>query len=273
MTLNNKTIAFIGAGNMAEALIRGLLKAGTFTPQQIVATDVRTERLDFLRRNFGVGVTKDNAAAVAEASIVVLAVKPQQMGAVLAGVRGKMSADKLAISIAAGVPTVRIESELGGKARVVRVMPNMPALVGAGVAALAKGAHATEEDLETTEAILGAVGVTVRIEEKLLDAVTALSGSGPAYVFYLAEAMIKAGMAAGLSEDIAGKLTIQTIYGAGKMLKDSKEAPAVLRKNVTSPGGTTEAALKVMNDRKLVEIFAEAIKAAAHKSGELSGPK
>jgi pyrroline-5-carboxylate reductase len=277
MTLNNKTIAFIGAGNMAEALIRGLIKAGIFSPQRIIATDVRADRLDFFRQNFGVRVTDNNVTAVAEANIVVLAVKPQHVSAVLAGVRGKMSADKLIISIAAGVPTARIESELApknsgvdGKARVVRVMPNTPALAGAGASALAKGTHATEEDLGTAEAILGAVGITVRVEERFMDAVTALSGSGPAYVFYTTEAMIKAGVTAGLDEALAKKLAIQTVYGAAKLLVESGESPELLRRKVTSPGGTTEAALKVMSERKLMGIFAEAVKAAEKRSRELS---
>ena len=279
MTLNNKAIAFIGAGNMAEALIRGLVKAGTFAPQRIVAADIRAEQLDFLRQNFGVRVTGDNATAVAEASVVVLAVKPQQVCAALAGVRGKMSADKLTISIVAGVPTMRIEKELAQKGsgsavkmRVVRVMPNTPALVGAGVSAMAKGVNATEEDLATAEAILGAVGITVRVEERFMDAVTALSGSGPAYVFYVTEAMIKAGVAAGLDEALAKKLAIQTVYGAGKLLVESGESPESLRRKVTSPGGTTEAAIKVMTGRKLMEILTEAVQAAEKRSRELSEP-
>jgi pyrroline-5-carboxylate reductase len=150
-------------------------------------------------------------------------------------------------------------------------MPNTPALVGAGAAAVAKGSHATDDDLATAESILGAVGICVRVEEKFIDAVTALSGSGPAYVFYVAEAMIKAGMAAGLDEALAKKLAIQTVYGAAKQLVESGEEPESLRRKVTSPGGTTEAALKVMTERKLVEIFAEAIDAARKRSRELSG--
>jgi pyrroline-5-carboxylate reductase len=177
----------------------------------------------------------------------------------------------LVVSIAAGVTTGRIERELGGKVRVVRVMPNTPSLVGAGAAALAKGTHATDDDLAAAESIFGAVGISARVEEKLLDTVTAVSGSGPAYVFYVTEAMIKAGVAAGLDESLAKKLAVQTVYGAGKLLMESGEEPASLRRKVTSPGGTTEAALKVMSERKLEEIFAEAIKAAEKRSRELSG--
>jgi pyrroline-5-carboxylate reductase len=271
MSLKNKTIAFLGAGNMGEALIRGLLAAKMVMPSQIVATDVRPERLGELAKTFGIRTTDDNTKAVVDADIVLLAVKPQQMSAVLAPLKATGINGKLFVSIAAGVTTARIESELGAEAHVVRVMPNTPALVGAGAAALAKGAHATDDDLATTEAVLGAVGITVRIEEKFIDAVTALSGSGPAYIFFVTQAMIKAGVAAGLNEALAKKLAVQTVYGAAKLLVESGEDPESLRRKVTSPGGTTEAALKVMSERKLVEIFAEAIKAAERPSRELSG--
>jgi len=271
MSLQNKTIAFIGAGNMGEALIRGLLAAQTMPPSRIIATDLRAERREFFTKTFGVRAIDDNAEAVKAADIVLLAVKPQQAAEVLAGFKTVMSDSKLIVSIAAGVTTATVERALGGKARVVRVMPNTPALVGAGAAALAKGAYATDDDLTTAEAILGAVGISVRVGEELLDAVTALSGSGPAYVFYVTEAMIKAGIAAGLDEALAKKLAIQTVYGSAKLLVESGEAPEALRRKVTSPGGTTEAALKVMTERKLEEIFTEAIQAAKKRSRELSG--
>jgi pyrroline-5-carboxylate reductase len=271
MNLQNKIIAFIGAGNMGEALIRGLLSAKTVAPSQIIAADVRAERRDLFAKRFGVRTVSDNAEAVRAADIILLAVKPQQMNEALAGFKSVTTGSRLFVSIAAGVTTARIERELGGKTRVVRVMPNTPALVGAGAAALAKGAHATDEDMTTAETILGAVGVTVRVEEELFDAVTALSGSGPAYVFYVAEAMIEAGVAAGLDEPLARKLAIQTVYGAAKLMSETGEAPAELRRKVTSPGGTTEAALKVFGERKLMEIFIEAIRAAEKRSRELSG--
>jgi len=271
VNLQNKTIAFIGAGNMGEALIRGLLAARTVGPSQIIATDVRAERRDFLAKTFGVRAIDDNVQAVKAADIVVLAVKPQQVSEVLAGFRSAMANQKLVISIAAGVTTARIEGELGEGTRVMRVMPNTPALVGAGAAGVAKGARATDDDQMTAESILGAVGICVRVEEKFIDAVTALSGSGPAYVFYVTEAMIKAGVAAGLDEVLAKKLAMQTVYGAAKLLAESGEEPGALRRKVTSPGGTTEAALNVMAERKLAEIFAEAMRAAEKRSRELSG--
>jgi pyrroline-5-carboxylate reductase len=271
VSLQNKTIAFIGAGNMGEALIRGLLAGQAIAASHIIATDVRAERRDFLVKTFGVRAIDDNVEAVKAADIVVLAVKPQQVGEVLAGFKSAMSSEKLVISIAAGVTAARIERELGEGTRVMRVMPNTPALVGAGAAGVAKGAHATEDDQATAELILGAVGISVRVEEKFIDAVTALSGSGPAYVFYVTEAMTKAGVAAGLDETLAKKLARQTVYGAAKLLVESGEQPETLRRKVTSPGGTTEAALKVMTDRKLVDIFAEAMQAAEKRSRELSG--
>lgn len=271
MSLQNKTIVFIGAGNMGEALIRGLLAARTVAASRIIATDVRAERREFLTKTFGVLAIEDNVQAVTSADVVVLAVKPQQVGEVLAGFKSAMTNRKLVISIAAGVTTARIERELGKGTRVMRVMPNTPALVGAGAAGVAKGAHATDDDLAMAESILGAVGICVRVEEKFIDAVTALSGSGPAYVFYVTEAMGQAGVAAGLDEALAKKLARQTVYGAAKLLVESGEQPEVLRRKVTSPGGTTEAALKVMTERKLVEIFAEAMQAAERRSRELSG--
>jgi len=271
VSLQNKTIVFIGAGNMGEALIRGLLAGRTVVPSQIIAADVRAERRDFLLKTLGVRAIDDNLSAVKVADIVVLAVKPQQVGEVLAGLKSAMSKEKLVISIAAGVTTARIERELGAGTRVMRVMPNTPALVGAGAAGVAKGAHATDDDLVTAESILGSVGICVRVEERFIDAVTALSGSGPAYVFCVIEAMINAGVAVGLDEALAKKLAIQTVYGAAKLLVESGEEPGALRRRVTSPGGTTEAALKVMTQRKLAEIFAEAMRAAEKRSRELSG--
>ena len=265
MSLQNKTIAFIGAGNMGEALIGGLLGAGTVTAQQIIAVDVRADRLEFLKNKFGIRA----APEAPPADVFVLAVKPQQMSAVLSSLIPHPSS--LIISIAAGVTTARIERELGGNLHIVRVMPNTPALVGAGAAALAKGTFATDDDLATAEAILRAVGTTVRVDEKHLDAVTALSGSGPAYVFFVTEAMIKAGIEAGLAAAVAKKLALQTVYGAAKLMIESDDEPGELRRKVTSPGGTTEAALNVMNERQLAEIFVEAIQAATRRGRELSG--
>lgn len=260
----NQTLAFIGAGNMAEALIRGLLAGQVVTADRIIAHDVRADRLEELRKTYGI-----RTGSVANADILILAVKPQQISAVLLSFL--LPPSSFILSIAAGITTGRIERELGGTPRVVRVMPNTPALVGAGAAAYCRGQFATDDDLAVTETILRAVGTAVRVEESAMDAVTALSGSGPAYIFYVAEAMIAAGVKAGLDENVARALTIQTILGAGKMLAETGEAPGELRRKVTSPGGTTEAALKVMADRQLLETFSAAIAAARNRGAELSG--
>jgi pyrroline-5-carboxylate reductase len=270
MSLNAKTITFIGAGNMAEALIRGLLAAKTVEPRQIWATDVREDHLKSIQATYGISVTTNNCEAVKAADVLILAVKPQQMSAVLRGIKSAMTADKLVISIAAGIPTSRIEGELEGPSRVIRVMPNTPALVGEGAAALCRGRYATEFDAQLAAEILGAVGIAVRVDETMMDAVTALSGSGPAYVFHVAEAMIEAGKQCGLTEEVAVRLAVQTIKGAGKLLAESSETAGELRRKVTSPGGTTEAALKVMAEHDLMGVFQAAIKAATARGRELS---
>lgn len=270
--MENVSITFIGAGNMAEALIRGLLNAKTISARQITATDLRAERLAQLGDQYGIHTEEDNARAVASADIIVLAVKPQQMTDALKtlGAADRNTVQPLFISIAAGVTTVRIESALDGSPRVVRVMPNTPALVGEGASAIAGGQFATAVDLNVAETILGAVGLVVRVEESLMDAVTALSGSGPAYIFYIAEAMVAAAQQVGLSEEVANQLAVQTIKGAGQLLANSHDSAAELRRKVTSPGGTTQAALTVMEERNLKTIFADAINAATKRGQELS---
>lgn len=270
MPLRDKTIAIIGAGNMGEALVRGLLHTRAVSPNQLVAADIRPHRLELFANQFGIEVTDDSTRAAQDSDILLLAVKPQQMSELLASIRPAVDRSKLVISIAAGVPTTRIEEELGDTTRVVRVMPNTPAQIGAGAAALCRGRHADEEDLAAADAILRAVGTTVHTEEALLDAVTALSGTGPAYVFLVAEAMIEAGVEMGMPREMARSLTLQTILGAARLLVESGEEPADLRRKVTSPNGTTEAAMKVMAARGFVPTFIEAIKAAARRSSELS---
>jgi pyrroline-5-carboxylate reductase len=267
--IRNAHIAFIGAGNMAEALVKGLLRAG-IPPHHLTATDVRPERIDYFRSAFGIRAQGDNRAAALAASVVVLAVKPQQMAEALADLAD--AADRaLFISIAAGIPTARIERALGGVARVVRAMPNTPALVGAGISALCAGAHAGPDDLALAEALLQAVGATVRIDESLMDAVTAVSGSGPAYVFRLMEAMEAAGVEQGLPPAAARALVLATVAGAGALAKASGRSPSELREQVTSKGGTTEAALKVLDEKDLMGAFSAAIAAAARRARELAG--
>ncbi len=264
----SERIVFIGAGNMAEALVKGLRSSGV-PASQIVVTDVREERLAYFRNSFGVSAMTDNCAAVRGADAVVLAVKPQQFSSVLEPLRG-VAPNALFISIAAGITTKRIEAALGANTRVVRVMPNTPALVGAGVSAVCAGSVATQGDVALAMRLLGAVGATVRVDEAQMDAVTAVSGSGPAYVFLVMEAMEQAGVKLGLAPEVARELVLDTVAGAAKLALDSGRTPAALREQVTSKGGTTEAALRVMGERDLAGVFSAALAAAAARSKELA---
>jgi len=260
----------VGAGNMAEALVGGMIQSGVCRPNQVVVSDVRADRIAYFARQFGVDGVSGNVPAVKGADIVVLAVKPQVLDAVLAEMGGAIEKGALVVSIAAGVPTSRIEGVLGEGARVVRAMPNTPALVRAGAAALCAGRWATEEDLQTAESLLGAVGVAVRVAEDAMDAVTAVSGSGPAYVFYIVEAMLAAAAHLGLPDGVARQLVYATIGGSARLLTETGIEPAELRRRVTSKGGTTAAALAVLDERKVAAVFAEAIRAAHKRAGELS---
>jgi pyrroline-5-carboxylate reductase len=262
-------IVFIGAGNMAEAIVSGIVTAKFCAPEKIIMTDVRPERLADLEKEYEVSTTTDNSV-VKNAEIVLLAVKPQVMADVLKGIAPVLRKETLVISIAAGIPTAKIEAALGGSRRVVRVMPNTPALVGQGASALAAGAYAEKADLEVAETILGCVGLTVRVEEKDIDAVTALSGSGPAYVFYLLEGMLAAAEQMGLSPETARKLALKTVQGSAQLMEDSGEPADVLRAKVTSKGGTTAAAIQVMEDSGVKDAIIQALKAAKARSEELS---
>lgn len=261
-------IAFIGAGNMALALIEGLIGAKTVSASQILASDPRPD-LAQLATKHGFTAAASNAAAAREADVIVLSTKPQIFPTMLPELAADIGHAPLVISIAAGVPVAAIEALLGGNARVVRSMPNTPALVGVGATAIAPGAHATEADMVMAEAVFRAVGVVKRVEERFMNAVTALSGSGPAYVYLLAEAMIEAGIAAGLPADVATALAVQTVTGAGKLLGASPEPPATLRKNVTSPGGTTQAALETFDAGGFRELVTKAVLAATRRGEEL----
>jgi pyrroline-5-carboxylate reductase len=267
--VKNFTVAVIGAGNMGRALIGGWLKARLVNASGVRATAVRPETLKLLKKLFKIKPGTDNRAAARGASVVLLGVKPQKMGDVLEGLRGAVTPRQLVISVAAGVRTDRIEKALGG-VPVIRVMPNTPSLVGAGALAYAPGRHATAAHERTAKKLLAAVGDTWKVEEDFLDAVTALSGSGPAYVFHLAEAMAAAGVALGLPAALSEALARQTVYGAGLLLKKSLESPATLREKVTSPGGTTAAALGALGEAGFMSIFERALSAACRRSRELS---
>ncbi len=265
----DKKIAFLGSGNMAEALIKGLLASGTAKPEQVLAADVSADRLEHLRKSYGIITHKTNNDAVREAGIIILSVKPQVLEKVLAEIAPAVDDNKLVISIAAGVPLAKIENVLKKGSRVVRVMPNTPALVLAGAAALAAGTGATSDDLSLAQSIFNSVGRSVVVEEKLMDAVTGLSGSGPAYVFMIIDALSDAGVKAGLPRQLALELAAQTVYGSAKMVLDTKEHPGKLRDMVTSPGGTTIEGLHALEKGKLRATLMNAVEAATARSKEL----
>ena len=268
MTIQNK-ISFLGGGNMAEALIKGLLNAGTVKPEQMIVNDVSTERLEYLKKAYGITVEKSPREAATAAGIILLCVKPQVIDLVLSKIAPAADKSKLVISIAAGVTIARIEKMLSGEPRVVRVMPNTPALVLAGAAGAAAGTRATAEDMAVVQEIFGAVGRSVAVEEKLMDAVTGLSGSGPAYVFVIIDALSDAGVKAGLPRPLALELAAQTVFGSAKMVLETKEHPGKLRDMVTSPGGTTIEGLHALEKGKLRATLMNAVQAATERSKEL----
>jgi len=279
----DKKVGFIGAGNMAEAFIGALTGSGLCDSGQILVSDVDPKRLERVRSVYGIETTPDNRRVFAFSQVLVLAVKPQKMQEVLLELRqggpaGRSGGRRVVISIAAGVRIERIETilyapldeEARSRLPIVRVMPNTPALVLAGMSGMAPNRFATEEDIAVTRRILGAIGKVELFQEEALDAVTAVSGSGPAYVFYLAEAMMEGGEAAGLSSEASRLLTVETLKGAALLLEKQAEPPAVLRSRVTSPGGTTEAALKILEGHAVGKRIVEAVVAAALRSRELS---
>lgn len=262
-----RTIGFIGAGNMAEAMIRGLLR-GMFAAEQISASGPREERVNELRDKYGIAATTDNKAA-ADKDIVVLSVKPQILSRVLVEVADSIRADALVISIAAGVPVAAIQARLATGTRVVRAMPNTPALVDAAATAIAGGEHARPEDLEDAKRIFDAIGLTVVLDEYQLDAVTGLSGSGPAYVFLILEALSDAGVKVGLSRRTAQLLAAQTLLGSAKLLLETNEHPGRLKDMVTSPGGTAITGLHTLENGGVRTTLMNAVEAATRRSREL----
>ena len=264
----DKKLGFIGVGNMGEALVKGLIGSGAAKPQEILVSARRPERVEELVRLYGVrGGT--NAEVARDADIVVLAVKPQILDQVLRGVAHELSRDKLVVSVAAGVPIAAIERRLSPPMRIVRSMPNTPATVGAGATAIALGEHATPEDLVVAKAIFDSVGLTVQLEEAQLDAVTGLSGSGPAYIFLIIEALADAGVKVGLSRRSALQLAAQTVLGSAKLLIESGQHPGLLKDGVTSPGGTAIAGLHTLEAGGLRNLLMNAVEAATRRSKEL----
>jgi pyrroline-5-carboxylate reductase len=254
---------------MAEALVKGMLRAGVAAPGEILLTDRRKDRLADLEKRFGVATTTDNLAAVRRAAIVVLSVKPQVMNKVLDEISPALDGTKLVISIAAGVPLAAVERKVGHGVRIVRTMPNTPALVGSGATAISPGEHATPEDMEQAKALFDAVGKTVVVDEVLLDAVTGLSGSGPAYVFLIIEALSDAGVKMGLDRRNAQDLAAQTVFGSAQLLLETGEHPGRLKDQVTSPGGTAIAGLHTLEAGGLRTTLMNAVEAATKRSHEL----
>lgn len=265
---SDKTIGFIGAGNMAEAMIRGLLRGGDFAIAQIAASGPREERMRELRDAFGIYATVDNRVPAAS-EIVVLSVKPQILSRVLDEVGSTISPDALVISIAAGVPVAAISAKLAAGTRVVRAMPNTPALVDAAATAIARGEYARESDIEDAKRIFDAIGTTVVLDESLMDAVTGLSGSGPAYVFLILEALSDAGVKVGLSRRTSQLLAAQTVFGSAKLLLETNEHPGRLKDMVTSPGGTAITGLHTLEHGGLRTTLMNAVEAATRRSREL----
>ena len=272
----NQNIGFLGAGNMAEALIKGLIAARVVEPEQIYGSDPRRERCADLQERYGIRTGTNNLDVVRHAEIVILSVKPQIVQRVLDEVAPHLRPHTLLVSIAAGTPVAAIEARLPTGARVVRTMPNTPALVGAGATAIAAGGHATTEDLDSARRIFDAVGKTVILDEEQLDAVTGLSGSGPAYVFLIIEALSDAGVKMGLSRYNAQALAAQTVLGSAKLLLETNEHPGRLKDMVTSPGGTAIAGIATLEAGGLRTTLINAVEAATRRSrelGELARPK
>jgi pyrroline-5-carboxylate reductase len=267
----NGKVAILGAGRLGQSLLRGFLSSDWRTPDDIVVTARHAEHLDELREKYGVEATTDNAAAVQGAGLVIIAVKPQDMSAVLAEIAPVVTSEQTLLSVAAGTTSAFIERHLPEGARVVRSMPNAPALVHEGIAGLCAGAHARDEDVALAEEALNHLGASVRVDEKDMDAVTALSGSGPAYFALLTEAMIEAGLLLGLSREVSTRLVVQTMFGSALLLRDEQLHPVELREAVTSPGGTTTRAIRELERSGVRAAFLNAITAATERSRELSG--
>jgi pyrroline-5-carboxylate reductase len=270
MATDARRIAILGCGKIGEALLAGLLSTGWRKPEEIVVTVRRDDRLAELSERHGVTATRSNAEAVSGAGVVVIAVKPQDFDVLLGEIGGLLSPEQVVLSIAAAVPTSAIERRLIEPVPVVRAMPNTPATVHEGVAGLCAGAHAGDEQLAAAEEVLAHVGRVVRVPEAYMDAVTAVSGSGPAYFALLAEAMIEAGILLGLSREISTDLVVQTMLGTAKLLRDEQMHPVELREMVTSPGGTTIRALHELEQAGVRAAFLNAIQAAMVRSRELA---
>jgi len=268
--LEGKKLSIIGAGQMGEALCGGFIKSGIVQAGQIILNDVNTERLKSLRDAYQTEFTTETVEAVKDSDIVLLAVKPQQIDQALTGAKDGFREDQIVISIAAGVPTEKLHRLIGKDARIIRVMPNTPALVGQAMSVVSRSAYADDEAVEVALRLFSSVGEAVELPEDLQNRATAVSGSGPAYFFLMVEALIDAGVKAGLDESAASTLVIQTMTGSATMLREIGKKPSELREMVTSPGGTTAAALQVFSNHEFRSIVQEAVEAAIRRAGELA---
>lgn len=262
-------IAFLGAGNMAEALVSGILKAKLAPPSHISATDISQNRLEHFQKNFRIQVGSDNAGETQRADVIILCVKPQTMDLVLSEIQRALSRDQLLISVAAGYPLKRIQQSVGEHISLVRAMPNTPAVIQEGVTALAGNPGLPSHHLQLAQAIFESVGKTVIVEETLMDAVTGLSGSGPAYVYMIIEALTDGGVRVGLPRGVASVLAAQTVAGAARMVLETGEHPALLKDRVTSPGGTTIAGLQELEAGRIRATLMRAVASATNRSREL----
>lgn len=266
----DRKIGIIGCGNMGEALLAGLLNKNVFNKKNITISEKQDGKLEFLKKKYPqITFIKDNQSLVKNSSVIILAVKPQDMEFLLQEISPSLTSSHLIISIAAGIKISFIEKRVKSSIQIIRAMPNLPALIGEGTSVYSASEAVSEEDEKIVEEIFGSIGKVLKLEENKLDAVTALSGSGPAYVFYMLEAIIEAGRELGLTEEQSKFLSVQTIIGSAKMIEKGQD-PAILRKKVTSPKGTTEAALKVLLDTKWKEVLIQAIKKAEQRSKEFS---
>jgi pyrroline-5-carboxylate reductase len=268
--LKNETIAVVGAGHMAGALIGGMVRSKLLPAKSIVAARRSPEGLAELQKKWGVRTSSDNAKAVAGADIIILAVKPQMAKKVMESLAGSIKKNQLVISVMAGITTQSINKALRVDCPVVRAMPNTPCLVDAGATAIAAGAHASEKDLVKAEAVFSSVGLCVTLPETALDAVTGLSGSGPVYIYMVIEALIDGGVKMGIPRSVAAKLAAQTVYGAAKLVIETGKHPAILKDEVTTPGGTAINAIHVLESRGLRSVLIDAVQAAANRSEQLS---
>ena len=270
MPVDERRVAVLGAGTIGEALISGLLSGGWRNPDEIVATGRREERIEELRERLGVEATLSNADAVAGAALIVIAVKPQDFDVLLEEIATAVTPEQTVLSVAAAIPTTTIETRLAKGVPVVRAMPNAPATVHEGIAGMCAGVHADDAHLALAEEALSHLGGVVRVPEPYMDAVTAVSGSGPAYFALLSEAMIEAGILLGLGRDVSTQLVIQTMLGTAKLLRDEDMHPVELRERVTSPGGTTIRAVRELEQAGVRAAFLNAIQAAMERSRELA---